>query len=300
MKVLILGYGSIGKRHFNILRKIKKIKQIKICTNSKISKNLKIFYDEISLLSYDPEYIIISSPTHKHFDQLKFINKIFKNKIILVEKPIFHSKNLNFSNDLNNKVFVGYNLRFDPAVIYLKKFINAERINNLLSVTVYCGSFLPNWRKNTNYTRSYSVDKHKGGGVEYDLSHEFDYINWIFGNFKLIKKINNKISNLQIKSNDHLIYIGKFKKNSYLNISLNYFSKIKMRFLIIEIKDMTMKVDLINRKIISKKNNSKNISSVKFSNNSNSSYEAMHKAIIAKKYDNLCSFKNALKVLSFT
>ncbi len=300
MKVLLIGYGSIGKRHFNILRKIKKIKQIKICTNSKISKNLKITYKENILLSFNPDYIIISSSTHKHFDQLKFINKIFKNKIILVEKPIFHSKNLNFSNDIHNKVFVGYNLRFDPAIIYLKKFINQERLNKLMSVTAYCGSYLPNWRKNTNYINTYSVDKLKGGGVEYDLSHEFDYINWIFGNFKLIKKINNKISNLQIKSNDHLIYIGKFKNNSYLNISLNYFSKIRMRFLIIEMTDMTMKVDLINRKIISKKTISKNISSIKFSKNANYSYEAMHKAIILKKYDNLCSFKNALKVLSFT
>ncbi len=300
MKVLIIGFGSIGKRHFDVLRKIKRIRQIKIITSSKISKNYKIAYDEQSLLSYDPEYIIISSSTDKHFDQLKFINKIFKNKIILVEKPLFHSKNLNFSNNIKNKIFVGYNLRFDPALSYLKKYFNAKRISELLSITVYCGSFLPNWRKNTNYSNSYSVNKHQGGGVEYDLSHEFDYINWIFGNFKLIKKINNKISNLKINSNDHLIYIGKFKKNSYLNITLNYFSKISMRFLIIEMKEMTMKVDLIKRKIISKKTNSKNISSIKFSNKTNLSYEAMHKSIINKKYDNLCSYKNALKVLSFT
>ena len=300
MKILIIGYGSIGKRHFNILRKIKKIKQIRICTNSKISKNLRIPYDDKYLLSYNPDYIIISSSTHKHFDQLKLINKIFKNKIILVEKPIFHSKNINFSNNINNKVFVGYNLRFDPVIIYLKKFINKKRINNLMSVTAYCGSFLPNWRKNTNYLDSYSVDKFKGGGVEFDLSHEFDYISWIFGNFELIKKINNKISNFKINSNDHLIYIGKFNKNSYLNITLNYFSKINMRFLIIEMQDMTMKVDLLKRKIISKKINSKNISLIKFSNKSNLSYEFMHKAIINKKYDNLCTFKNSLKVLSLT
>lgn len=300
MKVLIIGFGSIGKRHFDVLRKIKRIRQIKIITSSKISKNYKISYDEQSLFSYDPEYIIISSSTDKHFDQLKFINKIFKNKIILVEKPLFHSKNLNFSINIKNKIFVGYNLRFDPTLSYLKKYFNTKRINELLSITVYCGSFLPNWRKNTNYSNSYSVNKHQGGGVEYDLSHEFDYINWIFGNFKLIKKINNKISNLKINSNDHLIYIGKFKKNIYLNITLNYFSKISMRFLIIEMKEMTMKVDLIKRKIISKKTKSKNISTIKFSNKTNLSYEVMHKSIINKKYDNLCSYKNALKVLSFT
>ena len=51
MKVLIIGFGSIGKMHFDVLRQIKKIRQIKIITSSKIMKNYKISYDEQSLLS---------------------------------------------------------------------------------------------------------------------------------------------------------------------------------------------------------------------------------------------------------
>ena len=35
----------------------------------------------------------------------------------------------------------------------------------------------------SNYLKSYSASKSKGGGVLLDLSHEIDYINWLFGSF---------------------------------------------------------------------------------------------------------------------
>ena len=67
--------------------------------------------------------------------------------------------------------------------------------------------------KKRNYTKVYS-SKNKGGGVEYDLSHEFDYIKWIFGKFKTVLKFNKKISNLKISSNDHLSVFGFLEKTS--------------------------------------------------------------------------------------
>ena len=61
-----------------------------------------------------------------------------------------------------------------------------------MSTTVLCGSYLPSWRKNIIYNKSYSSDKKKGGGVLLDLSHEIDYITWILGSFtKNILSIKN-------------------------------------------------------------------------------------------------------------
>ena len=78
--------------------------------------------------------------------------------------------------------------------------------------------------------------KKKGGGVLLDLSHEIDYLQWIFGKINKVeyKKI-KKISNLKIKSEDVAQVIGKIKNiNYYLN--LTYFSRFEERRIIIDSK----------------------------------------------------------------
>ena len=68
------------------------------------------------------------------------------------------------------------------------------------------------FRVKSNYLKSYSASKSKGGGVLLDLSHEIDYINWLFGSFDVDYVFNGKISNLPISSDDTLILNGHFDK----------------------------------------------------------------------------------------
>ena len=64
-------------------------------------------------------------------------------------------------------------------------------------INVYCGSYLPDWRPETNYKNIYSSYKNKGGGVHLDLFHEVDFIYWIFGNPDTIYNfLSNKSDNI--------------------------------------------------------------------------------------------------------
>ena len=299
MKVLIIGYGSIGKKHHKVLKKISSKFIFRICSKFNLNSKLKIQLNKKEIQNYDPDYIIISSETHLHFQHLKFVNNILKNKFMLIEKPLYQSKRIGKYLNLQNKVFVAYNLRFDPMIIYLKRYFTKNKIKKLLTLTVYCGSYLPNWRKSNDYSKSYSADPRRGGGVELDLSHEFDYIKWIFGDFQTIKRINKKISSLNIKSNDLLIYLARLSNNKYLNLTLNYFSKIDQRFMIIETNDLSMEVDLINRYIKYKSINSLSPKIKKFKKIKNISYLKMHQSFTKKNYKNLCSYDQATKILSY-
>ena len=90
--------------------------------------------------------------------------------------------------------------------------------------------------KNIDYFNSYSSSKKRGGGVLLDLSHEIDYLQWLFGKVNKIeyKKI-KKISNLKIKSEDVAQVIIKIENiNFYLN--LTYFSRFEERRIIIDSK----------------------------------------------------------------
>ena len=180
MNVLIIGYGSIGQQHYKSIKKIKSVKNIKILTND-ISVRNRITIDNV--LSYNPDYIIISNRTKNHFKAFKFINENFSKKKVLIEKPLFEKFfNLNFK--LNNTYYVGFNLRYHPVIVYLKKFLIGKRINYY---NCNCTSNLKYWRKNVTYEKSNTACK-KGGGALLELSHEFDYTNYLIGKYT-IKKI---------------------------------------------------------------------------------------------------------------
>ena len=66
-KVLIIGHGSIGKRHYKILSKFKSVNVIKIITELKIPKKLKIKFKKKEIQDYNPDYIVICSETNLHF-----------------------------------------------------------------------------------------------------------------------------------------------------------------------------------------------------------------------------------------
>ena len=86
---LIFGYGSIGSRHASILKKNFKLNKIYIFTKKNINGFTVIKkLQDIKKLKID--YFVIASPTSKHLKNLEFIEKNFKNKKILVEKPLFH------------------------------------------------------------------------------------------------------------------------------------------------------------------------------------------------------------------
>lgn len=294
MIAVIIGFGSIGQRHYRILKKIKKIKKIYICSNQKnIKKNL---INEKSLKKINPDYIVIAKPTSEHYHYCKKIEKLFKNKKVLIEKPLFNKLyNYKFKN---NDYFVGYNLRFHPIINFVKGKIKNKKI---ISAKFYCGSNLKNWRKNIHYTKSSSALKKSGGGVLNDLSHEIDFLYWFFGDLKFDFFKKEKISKLKINVEDSFEGLGKAQKVERFSVSLNYFSKLKKRFFLIDAEKFSIYADLLNLKL---KIVIKNKIYTKFfeKHNYDDTYSKMHMSILNKNYSknkNLCTLKEGLKIQSF-
>ena len=88
LSALVIGFGSIGRKHAEVLSEMKEISSVSVLTSQNVDEYLTIrSFSEISNLN--PDYIIIASSTSLHFEQLTYIEKNFNNKIILVEKPLF-------------------------------------------------------------------------------------------------------------------------------------------------------------------------------------------------------------------
>lgn len=286
-KIVIFGYGSIGKRHYKILKKYILAKNIYIFTSQKLNL-LNCFADLEELKNINPDYFIISTVTSDHIFKIRFIEKYFNNKIVLIEKPLFRNY-INYKPQ-NNSYFINYNLRFSPSLNYLKKYLMKKKY---FHAYVKCSSYLPNWRVNTNYKKSYSSSKELGGGVLLDLSHEIDYCYWLFGELKILSAINKKISNLDISSDDYLSVIFKSNKKLFVNLDINFFSRDIERSIVISGNNFSIKADLLNQIIfISDINKNKRISLKKIS--SDYTYTQTHLSILNNRFDKLCTYEDAM------
>ena len=183
MKVLIVGYGSIAKKHTKVLKKIVQGVDIIALRNSGKSQqynNIKSVYcwEDVDR---DIDFIIISNPSSEHYSTiLQAIN--FKVPLFIEKPPL---ATLDGADKLSEKItsgniltYTAFNLRFHPVIAWLKKNLIKKRV---IEVNAYCGSYLPDWRPERDYRAFYSAEKNLGGGVHLDLLHELDYIKYLFG-----------------------------------------------------------------------------------------------------------------------
>lgn len=293
-KILIIGFGSIGSRHANILSKLIRFENIYIHT-SQIIKKYKKFHklDSKNLEIFD--YIIIANNTNEHFKTLKIVRKYNKFAKILIEKPAFIKK-INLLSIVNtSNIFVGYNLRFHPIVVNSLKLIKGKKISFF---SAECHSNIEKWRKrNLKYT--YSSKKKFGGGVEYELSHEIDLLFLIVGEVKSINKLNKKISNLKSDINDILLAHGKINSNGYFNLSLSLFSQVEKRSFFIAGEDWTLHGNFLKNELIFKKKSGANYHKKFSSFKKDISYMNQHINILEEKYSDLCTLKQYMKILEF-
>jgi len=291
VKVLLIGYGSIGRRHEEVLLSFPEISTIDIVTRQTLpqKKIFKHLRDVENIGQYD--YFVIASETHKHYEQLEYLENNLSNKLIFCEKPLFDtSKCLHVGK---NNVFVGYVLRFHPLLQKLKQFLGNETVIN---VNVSCGSYLPTWRQNVDYRDSYSAKKEKGGGVLLDLSHEIDYVQWFFGKVIELKSYQLHISDLEIDSDDMVIFIGKTERGVLVNCSIDYISKITHRRMIVDTNDQSFELDFIQNRLIQKSRNGQEECYECPTLQRNEMFEQMHRSILGDK-QKVCSFNEAQSVM---
>jgi len=269
MKVLVIGYGSIGKRHVNNLAKLRKIDQIIVCSshidsfqNHPEKEKLRLVrsLEDLSSMMNNArqfDFAIIANETYKHIETA---NMLAESGIhLLIEKPISDSvaKAISFKKIAENnnvKIFVAYNFRFIGAIQYIKSQLNSGIIGNLYFAEIEVGQYLPSWRSLSDYRKSYSARKDKGGGVALDLSHEVDYMRYLFGvpvSWKIMKA---KVSDLEIDSEDLFKGIYRFSSGFLCSVHADYIRHNKKRGINIVGSKGTLECDFVNKYIKIQKN----------------------------------------------
>jgi predicted dehydrogenase len=221
--VLVVGLGSAGRRHVGIIKELFPDINIVVLRHRQCDKNdidaLGLYKCVTSIdkaIETNPQAAIIANPATKH---IGVAEKLAHNGIhLLIEKPISDSSMgvqalINICNQNNVILMTGYNLRFLPSLIEFKKQLQAKKIGDIYLVRSEVGQYLPSWRPESDYKNGVSANKSLGGGVLLELSHEIDYLSWIFGPIKWVKSHVSKQSDLDIDVEDSANIILGFKSN---------------------------------------------------------------------------------------
>ena len=208
-RILIVGLGSIGVQHLAVIQRLFPEAKIQILRQDETSYKNSLGITEINSLDeairFLPEIVVICNPASKHINTaLKFVDS---GSNFFIEKPISHSTKeivqlISALEATNGVLLVGYNLRYLKSLQAFRKHLNEGLIGKPLSVRCEVGQYLPSWRPKKDYRDSVSAKRELGGGVLLELSHEIDYLRWIFGEVDWVRATLLRQSELEIDVED--------------------------------------------------------------------------------------------------
>jgi len=254
LKILIIGLGSIGRKHVDgILNHLPdaQIYALRSDNGEDLYRTVKNIYNKSEIPS-DLDFVVISNITAAHADTI--LDMIQYNCPFFIEKPVL--SNISKADEISKQLkesginsYVACNMRFYPAIVFIKNYLKSNNLR-INEVNIYCGSFLPEWRPGKDFRAIYSANKLMGGGVHIDLIHELDYCCWLFGFPNSTKCLHMNKSSLNIDAIDSARYLFSYTGFNAC-ISLNYYRRDAKRQIEIITADDTLIVDLLENKVTS-------------------------------------------------
>ena len=213
-RILIVGLGSIGKRHLRLARQLFPRADIRVLrhkrTNEVPEYSNGIFFSIEEACAFFPMVAVIAGPATLHIHYAQALAGIGVH--LLIEKPLSATLNgvtklLEICKKHNVVLLTGYNLRFLPSLQHFRDLLSEGAIGRILSIRTEVGQYLPSWRTESDYRKGVSARSELGGGVLLELSHELDYLRWIFGEIEWVKATLCRQSDLDIDVEDsaHLV-----------------------------------------------------------------------------------------------
>ena len=188
MRWIVIGAGSVGRRHLRNLRARGERDVVAVRRDAApLDGDLRDMPTARTIAEArgsGDAAAIICTPTARHVEDA--LEALGEGCHVLIEKPLadrperFGELRASAAR-ASRLVGVAHCFRFHPLLQRVRSDVAAGRIGTPVSAAVWCGQHLADWRPGRDYHETYSARRDQGGGVLLDLVHELDYCDWIFG-----------------------------------------------------------------------------------------------------------------------
>lgn len=184
-RILVVGCGSIGRRHASQLIRRNDIR-LELCDPmaDNLAKaiadvgNVPTYHSFDEAIATRPEFVIVATPHSLHAEQS--IKALRAGAHVLCEKPMSDSlvdaeRMIEAAKETGKILDIGFTMHFYPAIIRVKELIDAGRLGQVLHV---------HWHVGTFDTLANSVSRHQSevfGALIMDYAHQPDLIHYWLG-----------------------------------------------------------------------------------------------------------------------
>lgn len=231
MRFLIIGCGSIGKRHLGNLQSLSAGELIACDVSRERREEVGKKYGVETISDFDeamqrePDAVLVCTPTSLHIDYALAAAR--RGCHTFVEKPISHTMDgvddlIDTASSGRLVTLVGCNFRFHWGLKLAKSLLEEGKIGKLLCARAEFGQYLPDWHPWEDYRSGYSANSALGGGIILDAIHEIDYVQWMMGKVDEVSCFNGKLSSLDIDTEDVAELLLRFKGGAIADIHVDY------------------------------------------------------------------------------
>jgi predicted dehydrogenase len=211
MKFMIVGLGSIGRRHFRNLIALGEQDIILVRSHRATLPDDELAGYPVetdlheALKKHKPDAVVVGNPTSMHLDAA--IPAAGTGCAILLEKPISHSTERMDEFEAavkksGSKVLVAFQFRFHPGLMRAKQLLSDGELGRIISANVHFGEYLPAWHPWEDYRKGYAARADLGGGVVLTQCHSLDYLPWLVGRVESAWGFTAKLSDLEVDVED--------------------------------------------------------------------------------------------------
>jgi predicted dehydrogenase len=278
---LVVGLGSIGQRHARVL---KELGHQVVTVSRRDGGDYHSVGDAVAAAR--PAYAVVATETAAHAGTLHELADAGFRGTVLVEKPLF-AKAGPAPDYPFARLVVGYNLRFHPV---MTAFAERLRGRKAITVSAYVGQDIRDWRPGRDHRTTASATAAAGGGVLRDLSHELDYLLWLFGPWRRVAALGGSSGARQLEVDDHISLLLEMQGSQAVQVHMDYLDRAGLRNIRVNLEDETIEADVSGGRLIVNGN------ATHYPSERDQSYRDMHLAAI-EGLSPICSLSEGLAVM---